>query len=57
MPKTCWRSLKPWWNQTLKTLFDEFGSSEKIYLNCKRRQQKTTFNEFKYKRKLFDPRV
>ena len=49
------RSLKPWWNQNLKTLFDDFASSEKIYLKCKRRQHKTQlFNEFKYKRKLFD---
>ena len=32
---------------------DDFASSEKIYLKCKRRQHKTQlFNEFKYK--LFD---
>ena len=28
------RSLKPWWNQNLKTLFDDFASSEKYTLNA-----------------------
>ena len=47
--------LKPWWNQNLAQLFDEYRQAEKRYLKCTYRAEKATlFTEFKLKRSSFD---
>ena len=55
MTKTYYTIIKTLVEPESKDFFDDFARSEKIYLKFQRRQHKTQlFNEFKYKRKLFD---
>ena len=49
------RTLKPWWNQTLTQLFDDYRQAEKRYLKCTYRAEKARLlAEFKLKRGKFD---
>ena len=49
------RTLKPWWNENLTQLFDDYRQAEKRYLKCTYRAEKTRlFTDFKLKRCSFD---
>ena len=54
-PKRARRTLKPWWNEDLTSLFDQYRISEKLYLKCSYRIEKSRLLlDFRKKRKLFD---
>ena len=54
-PKRARRTLKPWWNEDLTSLFDQYRISEKLYLKCSYRIEKSRLLlDFRKKRKLLD---
>ena len=49
------RTLKPWWNEMLSNLFDDYRKAEKMYLKCNYRLEKSRLlANFKSKRGIFD---
>ena len=49
------RTLKPWWNEMLSNLFDDYRKAEKMYLKCNYRLEKSRLlANFKSKRSIFD---
>ena len=49
------RTLKPWWNEMLSNLFNDYRKAEKMYLKCNYRLEKSRLlANFKSKRSIFD---